>query len=282
MSLAPESSEAVATPRYGRAAAPALGATIENPLPVDRFSVADAARRTWPQLIESMLDAVCLVEPEGLRIVAANAAAGELLGVAPADLVGRDMHELAATPEDECFWREVAEGAGTGIVSEAFVTRPGTPPVPVLRRVSRIEPAPKAALYVVALRDRSSEVQALRHLESTQAELQATLESISDGVLVTDLSGHIGNFNRRFAAIWNFPEEMLLLRADDEIFEWMRSQVADPREYMRRLADIEAAVMMQATDRIELRAGGCLERVTLPQCSRGRPVGRVFTYRDVR
>jgi hypothetical protein len=75
---------------------------------------------------------------------------------------------------------------------------------------------------------------------------------------------------------------MLLLRADDEIFDWMRNQVADPREYVRRLADIDAAEMMQATDRIALRAGGWLERVTLPQCSRGRPVGRVFTYRDVR
>jgi PAS domain S-box-containing protein len=255
---------------------------MNNPLPVDRFNVADAARRTWPQLIESMLEAVCLVEPEGLRIVAANEAAGELLGVAPSDLVGRDMHELAATPEDECFWREVAEGAGAGIVSEAFVMRPDGPPVPVMRRVSRIEPAPKTALYVVALRDRSAEMRALRHLEATQAELQATLESISDGVLVTDLSGRIANFNRRFAAIWNIPQEMLLVHADDEIFEWMRNQVADPREYTRRLSDIEASELMQANDRIPLRAGGWLERATLPQCSRGRPVGRVFTFRDVR
>jgi PAS domain S-box-containing protein len=253
-----------------------------NPMPVDRFSVADAARRTWPQLIESMLEAVCLVEPEGLRIVAANEAAGELLGMLPSDLIGRDMHELAATPEDECFWREVAEGSGSGVVSETFVVRPGEPPVPVLRRVSRVEPAPDTALYVVALRDRSAEMRALRHLESSQAELQATLESLDEGVLVTDLSGHIGNFNRRFAAIWNVPDEMLLLRADDEIFDWMRSRVADPREYVRRLADIDAADMMQATDRIQMRGGGALDRVTLPQCSRGRPVGRVFTYRAVR
>ena len=61
---------------------------MHNPLPVDRFSVADAARRTWPHLIESMLEAVCLVEPEGLRIVAANGAAGRLLGLPPAELVG--------------------------------------------------------------------------------------------------------------------------------------------------------------------------------------------------
>ena len=70
---------------------------MNNPLPVDPFSVAEAARRTWPALIESLLEAVCLVEPEGLRIVAANGAAGRLFGVAPSELVGRDIRETAST-----------------------------------------------------------------------------------------------------------------------------------------------------------------------------------------
>ena len=117
-------------------------AGVNNPLPVPPFSVAEAARRTWPALIESMLDAVCLVEPEGLRIVAANATAGRLLGVEPAELVGRDMHAMAATPEDACFWDEVAAGAAAGIVSDSYVLADGGAVVPVSRRVSRVEPAP--------------------------------------------------------------------------------------------------------------------------------------------
>jgi len=253
---------------------------MNNPLPVDRFSVADAARRTWPHLIESMLEAICLIEPEGLRIVAANGPAGRLLGVPPADLVGRDMHELAATPEDECFWRGVAEGADASIVSDSFVSRPGGVAVPVTRRVSRIEPAPGATLYVLALLDRSAEVEAGRSADVTRAELQATLESVSDGVLVTDLAGHISNFNRRFATLWDLPDEMLLLRADDEVFDWMRLQVAQPRDYMLRLAEIEDETLFEATDRFVLRSGRQIERTTAPQCSRGRPIGRVFSFRE--
>ena len=80
------------------------------------------------------------------------------------------------------------------------------------------------------------------------AELAATLESVADGVLVVDLAGHISNFNRRFAALWELPDEMLLLRADDEIFDWMRQRVADPGVYMRRLAEIDAETMLRATD----------------------------------
>ena len=38
---------------------------------------------------------------------------------------------------------------------------------------------------------------------------------------------------------------MLLLRADDEIFDWMRQRVAEPRVYMRRLAEIDDETMLR-------------------------------------
>lgn len=254
---------------------------MNNPLPIDPFSVADAARRTWPMLIEALLDAVCLVEPEGLRIVAANGAAGRLLGVPPADLVGRDMHEMAATPEDAAFWADLADhpGLAGGLVSDSIVTRPDGQAIPVVRRISRTQPAPGAMLYVVAFSDRSEQQRVERAAEVARAELAATLESIPDGVLVVDLAGRISHFNRRFAALWELPDEMLLLHADDEIFDWMRAQVAEPAQYMRRLAEIDAESTLHSTDPVELRSGARLERVTLPQKSRGRQIGRVFSYR---
>ena len=72
---------------------------------------------------------------------------------------------------------------------------------------------------------------------------------------------------------------MLQLRADDEIFEWMRGRVADPAAYLRRLAQIEAEPRLRATDLFALLSGDVVARRTLPQLSRGRAVGRVFTYR---
>ena len=115
---------------------------MNNPLPVDPFSVAEAARRTWPALIEAMLEAVCLVEPEGLRIVAANGAAGRLLGLPPADLVGRDMRSTAPTPEDASFWQRVGEKGGCGhILSDSYVTHAGGQAVPVVRRLDPADAA---------------------------------------------------------------------------------------------------------------------------------------------
>ena len=38
--------------------------------------------------------------------------------------------------------------------------------------------------------------------------------------------------------------------------------------------------MLEANDRFALRSGRLIERTTAPQCSRGRPIGRVFTFRE--
>lgn len=254
---------------------------MDNPLPVDRFSAADAARRTWPQLIESMIEAVCLVEPSGLRIVAANAQAGRLHGQAPSSLVGQDMRDLSATPEDHSFWREVADGKWTGLWSDSLVFGPNDAAVPVTRRVSRVEPAPGTALYVVAWRDRSEEIRVRASAEARQAELEATLESIVEGLLVTDLAGRIGHFNRRFAMLWELPDAVLAVRADDQVLAWMLSRVAHPRAYAERLAEIAEDTEGLAADRIDLRGGGRLERLSAPQRSRGRVIGRVYSFRPV-
>ena len=72
---------------------------------------------------------------------------------------------------------------------------------------------------------------------------------------------------------------MLLLRADDEVFDWMRRRVESPAAYERRLAEIEADPALRATDTLRLRSGALLERATLPQLARGRAIGRVFSYR---
>ena len=186
-----------------------------------------SAARAWSGLIEAMLDAVWLVDVRTLAIVAANRAAGHLMALAPHELVGKTMLELAATPEDLCFWGEAADGLADRIESDTLIARGDGGVVPVTRRVSRIT-LDGEALYVVTLRDRSEQVRIERELEGTAADLRATLESTQDGILVTDLAGRIRNFNQRFAALWQIPNNLLLQRDDDAVLEWMRRSVTDP------------------------------------------------------
>jgi diguanylate cyclase (GGDEF)-like protein/PAS domain S-box-containing protein len=243
---------------------------------------ATEARATWGALLEAMLDAVWLVDALTLRIVAANHAAGELMAMPSAQLIGKDMLELAATPEDLCFWGEVAQGLADRIESDTLVIAANGATRAVTRRVARVDGGDVvAALFVVVLHDRSEQQRVERELEGACADLRATLESTHDGILVTDLAGRIRNFNRRFASLWEIPLELLERRDDDAVFDWMRRSVADPAAYMRRLAAIDGATMLQASDVLRLHAGTALERLTLPQCLNGRPIGRVYAFRDI-
>jgi diguanylate cyclase (GGDEF)-like protein/PAS domain S-box-containing protein len=242
---------------------------------------ATAALAAWSGLIEAMLDAVWLVDARELRIVGANHAAGELMAMAPGELVGREVLELAATPEDLCFWDEVARGLDDHIESDTLVNAVNGETRPVTRRVSRVQGSDGAVLFVVVLHDRSDQVRVERELEGACADLRATLESTQDGILVTDLAGRIRNFNRRFASLWQIPAELLGRHADDAVLDWMRRSVADPTAYMQRLAAIDGAVLLQASDVLQLRSGQVFERVTMPQCLHGRPTGRVYSFRDI-
>jgi diguanylate cyclase (GGDEF)-like protein len=249
--------------------------------PLEPHSVAISP--AWQGLLDGLPDAVWLVDAGTLRIALANQAAGRLFGVPPDSLHGRAALELSASAEDMVFWTEVAAGITDAIVSDSQVSHFDGTLVPVTRRVSRVVPpgAPEQAVYLVVFQDLRAQRAAQHELEDRLAELRATLESTADGILVTDLSGAIRGFNRRFAALWNLPEDLLTQRDDTAVQAWMRRSVVATDDYTRRLAAIQEATLLQTSDVFALHSGKVIERVTLPQCSRGQPIGRVFSFRDI-
>ncbi|ABM95465.1 EAL domain-containing protein [Methylibium petroleiphilum] len=239
----------------------------------------------WEPLIGSLLEAVCLVEPLTLHVVAANEAAAALFGQPVSALVGRPVIELSATPEDECFWEDMAAGVGTAegpqIHSDSFVRHADGRMIPVERRVNRIWMRPGQAIFVLGLRDQSAQRQAEDELEKLVAELRATLESTAEGILVTDLHGAIRGCNQLFAQLWDMPVELLTQRDDSQILEWMRGHVVDEQRFVERMGELDRDPLLRASDVLRLRSGRVLERVVLPQYGRGQPIGRVCSFRDI-
>ena len=232
-------------------------------------------------LLDGMLDAAWLVDATSLRVVAANPAAGTLLGIDAAALREKEVLELSATPEDMIFWGEVAAGLDHGIESKTLMRRFDGSTVPVVRRVSPVQSAPDRRWFIVVAHDLSERCRVEGDLEQRVAELSATFESIGDAILVTDLAGNIRSFNHSFAVLWGLPEAMLTHRDDDDVLAWMRRSVVDPANYMRRLASIDEASLVRATDMLTLQCGKLVERVASPQCSRGQLIGRVYSFRDM-
>jgi diguanylate cyclase (GGDEF)-like protein len=236
-----------------------------------------ATLSAWTALIDSLPHAAWVVELAGANVVAANGAATALLGQPTAALVGAPAASLIVTPEDLAFWSDVANGRRERLQSATVVCTAEGRALHAERTIAML--GERHAL--VSVLDRSAEQQAQNAREDLVAELQATLESTADGILVTDLAGRLRACNRRFAQLWNVPEPLLAARDDPALHAWMRDAVSDAEAYERRLAVLQQGAAQSAAERLHLRSGQVIERVTRPLWSRGRPQGRVFSFRDI-
>ena len=232
-------------------------------------------------IIDSVLEAVWLVDAVDLRIIAVNQAAEDLLGLPRDALIGRGVVDFASTSQDLFFWEDVAAGRSRAIRSETLLRRADGEVRQIERRASLVQIEQGAACFLVAMLDRSEQRSAEQQLETIIAELRATLESTADGILVVDLEGGIRGFNQRFAELWDLPEALLQQRDDAGVFAWLAECVGDADGYRARMGQIAGAPLLEVTDLLLLRSGRALERVTLPQFARGRPIGRVFSFRDI-
>ena len=238
----------------------------------------------WQALLAAMPHAAWVVALDTRRVVAANPAAGVLLGCPCAELVGRAVEDLAASPEDLAWWEAARQGQAEPIESDAIVAAGDGRILHVRRSIGLAASAPGqagAGHALVVMCDRGAEQRSQVEREGLLADLQATLEATADGILVTDLGGHVRAFNRRLAELFAMPLELLRQRDDVAVQAWMARGVTDTLAYAGRVQELCQAVLISATDRLELHSGQLLERVTRPLIRAGQPQGRVWSFRDL-
>ncbi|UUX95981.1 putative bifunctional diguanylate cyclase/phosphodiesterase [Aquabacterium sp. J223] len=245
---------------------------------------AQAASRSLLQtVLDALHEAAWVVEGASRRVLLANAQALALLGRDAGEVIGADTLALLATPEDLAFWDEAAAGHGAppSLSSHTRLQRADGAALALARRITPLTGFGAGPLFLVTVTDLTAARAAADERELLLAELRATLESTVDGILVCDLAGRIRAFNRNFARLWSLPEALLQQGEDRAVFDWMRRSVADADAYERRLATLRDAALVQATDRLTLLSGAVIERVAAPQLVQGRPVGRVYAFRDL-
>jgi diguanylate cyclase (GGDEF)-like protein/PAS domain S-box-containing protein len=238
----------------------------------------------WAPVIGALIEAVWVVEAKTLTIVATNTLGAEWLGMQPEELLGASVESLVSTPEDMLFWSGVSAGSEDSLYSDTLMRHKSGQTLWVTRRVTYLPDLSGMGgpgFWLVAWHDQTRQRQSDDEREVLVAELRATLESTTDGILVTDLSGRIRSFNQRFATLWDIPEDLLVDRNDEAVQAWMQRSVIDHDSYRLRLSVIQEAPLMQSSDVINLAGGRVLERVSLPQWSKGRPIGRVYSFRDL-
>ncbi len=122
----------------------------------------------------------------------------------------------------------------------------------------------------------------LRRRVAGQTEMiRATLESTADGIVVVDDRSRVVLWNRKFVELWRIPEEILLKRRHEQIFQHLRQQLAKPDEAPADLEALESKPLANSNDVVRFKDGRVLERHSEAQQIKGRIVGRVCGYRDI-
>jgi len=118
----------------------------------------------------------------------------------------------------------------------------------------------------------------LAHLLSM---MRATLESTTNGMLVTDGAGKITGFNEKYIEMWRMPRELLEARASGPLREVASQQLKDPQAFIARIHEIETSSLSESFDLLELADGRIFERYSKLQSIDNRNVGRVWSFSDI-
>ncbi|OGT46387.1 MAG: hypothetical protein A3E83_06290 [Gammaproteobacteria bacterium RIFCSPHIGHO2_12_FULL_41_20] len=127
--------------------------------------------------------------------------------------------------------------------------------------------------------------QALAESKKTKAALllvKTTLESVKDGILVTDNKGNIVSYNQRLLEIWNVPVSFANPAKNHPIlFQYLINQVQNPEAFIQHYQDTSIIHHEEDFHEIQLKDGKVFECYVRLQRIGKKIVGKVSSYRDV-
>jgi len=234
------------------------------------------------QIIDTMNDALVVLDRDGVvRLV--NQTACSMFGYSEQELVGNQptmsmgnnltlaavlesliQGEMVRNYELE-YYRPQESANGTISLSASIMQDQAGVPLSV----------------VCVMRDVTVRKRAGEDLKQSVSLLKATLEATADGIIVVDSAGRMVDFNMRFAEMWRLPEDIITSRDDRRALEFVLDQVKNPDLFINKVEDLYANPDAESIDVLEFNDGRVFERYSKAQRIEGRPVGRVWSFRDV-
>ena len=123
-------------------------------------------------------------------------------------------------------------------------------------------------------------------MDTTNSELivsllQSLLDSVTDGVLIVDLTGKIILYNRQFERMWNIPPDVLESKRDEVALSCILGQLQDPEAFLEKVTEIYSRPKEESYDTVSFLDGRVFSRYTRPQKMGDEIVGRVWIFCDV-
>ncbi|HSB92644.1 MAG TPA: PAS domain-containing protein, partial [Flavitalea sp.] len=234
---------------------------IHSLVEVDEFQaqtpelLSQAADKTY-QLFMNAPVAVCIVKGPDYIVELANEGMLQLLGRQP-DMIGRpiieslpeaglqglinilehvrqtgETYEVSNFPA-ELMINEVREARFFDLVFKCYQRHVSDAEVSIFCLANNVTEQVRSGQQV-------SEMTAKLNLRN--AIFEAQNQSSSDGVLIVDANGEMILYNRRFAEIWQIPEEVLQSRSDAYALKQAANMLVEPELFLQKVSDIYQSV----------------------------------------
>ena len=234
-------------------------------------------------ILDGTTDPIYIKDREG-RYAIVNDACAQYSGIPVIDFIGKRDIEIfgadAALPI-EAEDREVL-ASGQTMISER---RPAHPSVAGHVFLATKMPYRNASGDIVGLigiaRDITHVKREEAKLSDTVSLLMSTLESTADGLLVVSRHDKIVTFNQKFVDMWGASPDLLAGQNITGILSYILSRVKHPERCLDHMNEVSLHPETTDEDNVELRDGRVFQRFTQPQWLGGKPVGRVWSFRDI-
>jgi PAS domain S-box-containing protein len=224
---------------------------------------------------------LALLDADG-RVLSATPGFSRVLGC-DASPVGHELGDLLCTLDDsdgvESALDELSRGEAVEL--EAWCWRGADGPAAVCLVAAPLELEDQHAVSYCLVRDVTDQRLAAEEHARALSLHQATLKSMTDGLLVVDPAGGVLSFNQRFLEMWRIPPQAAASGRDADLLSAVLHQLEDPAGFMQRVAELYADPEASASEEIRLADGRVFDRWSEPQRLAGRSVGRVWSFRDV-
>ena len=139
----------------------------------------------------------------------------------------------------------------------------------------------QGVLYdVTAQKELASLKEVQQQLHRSEYLLRGVLESTSDGILVIDEKGRVSRMNKRFAQLWDIPEELVQQPDKERLFEHISSRLKDPPAFLEKLQAPDL-IREQSLDVLYLKKGKVLEIHSTPLIREGTGTVQIWSFRDI-
>lgn len=233
-------------------------------------------------IIDYTRDAIMVVDPATLDLLDVDHNACQMLGYTREELIGQPIANVECSLQDVFFWEDLRQTPlfqGSRIAESEWLNKNGDA-FPVEKRVSTYS-EDGVNYWVVHVEDITRRRETAEEQIQLVAQLQSSLEATAEGILEVDLYGNVINLNRRFAALWNLPDEVLAARKFDSMLAYIQSCLHDGSEFLASLGKLQNEPDLETEDGLSLSDGRYFVCVSKPEFLRDRRVGRVFSVRDI-